>query len=157
MSAKPEPFWIERIAAGHAPRLRNPGESTEDYRVAMGWDQPSIKHEPGSVPPRWRVGEFVSSSNPRKLVLMLAVGKEEIAEYGAHRDFIRWITPHQFHVGDRVLFRGVLHTIFAEGDRSGTFDVHQPGNYTADRWLNVSPDALKPVAGVAPAAGGPAE
>jgi hypothetical protein len=38
--AKPEPFWIERIAAGHAPRLRTPGESAEDYRVAMGWDQP---------------------------------------------------------------------------------------------------------------------
>lgn len=40
MSAKPEPFWIARIAAGGAPRLRDPGESVEDYRVAMGWDQP---------------------------------------------------------------------------------------------------------------------
>jgi hypothetical protein len=38
--AKPEPFWITRIAAGGSPRLRNPGESTEDYRIAMGWDQP---------------------------------------------------------------------------------------------------------------------
>jgi hypothetical protein len=40
MSAKPEPFWIARLAAGHAPRLRNPGESAEDYRIAMGWDKP---------------------------------------------------------------------------------------------------------------------
>jgi hypothetical protein len=40
MSAKPEPFWIARLAAGGAARLRNPDESVEDYRVAMGWDQP---------------------------------------------------------------------------------------------------------------------
>ena len=45
MTAKPEPLWIERIAAGHAPRLRNPGESTEDYRIAMGWDQPKVSLE----------------------------------------------------------------------------------------------------------------
>lgn len=53
MSAKPEPFWIARIAAGEAPRLRNPGESVEDYRVAMGWDKPKAadailyEHEDG--------------------------------------------------------------------------------------------------------------
>jgi hypothetical protein len=41
MSAKPEPFWIACMAAGSAPRLRNPGESVEDYRIAMGWDKPS--------------------------------------------------------------------------------------------------------------------
>jgi hypothetical protein len=40
MSAKPEPFWIARIAAGQPARLRNPGESAKDYRIAMGWDQP---------------------------------------------------------------------------------------------------------------------
>ena len=40
MSAQPEPFWIARIAEGHAPRLRNAGESVEDYRIAMGWDEP---------------------------------------------------------------------------------------------------------------------
>ena len=40
MSAKPEPFWIARIAAGQPARLRNPGESAEDYRIAMGWDKP---------------------------------------------------------------------------------------------------------------------
>lgn len=43
--AAPEPFWIARIAAGQPARLRNPGESAEDYRVAMGWDKP--KHTPG--------------------------------------------------------------------------------------------------------------
>jgi hypothetical protein len=42
MSAKPEPFWIARLAAGHAARLRNPGESVEDYRIAMGWDKPRV-------------------------------------------------------------------------------------------------------------------
>lgn len=40
MSAKPDPFWIARIAAGEPPRLRNDGESVEDYRIAMGWDKP---------------------------------------------------------------------------------------------------------------------
>lgn len=40
MSAKPDPFWIARIAAGHPARLRDPGESVEDYRIAMGWDKP---------------------------------------------------------------------------------------------------------------------
>jgi hypothetical protein len=40
MSAKPDPFWVARIAAGQPARLRNPGESTEDYRIAMGWDEP---------------------------------------------------------------------------------------------------------------------
>jgi hypothetical protein len=44
MSAKPEPNWIARIAAGEAPRLRNPGESVEDYRIAMGWDKPQYRH-----------------------------------------------------------------------------------------------------------------
>lgn len=39
-NAKTEPFWIARIAAGGPARLRNPGESAEDYRVAMGWDKP---------------------------------------------------------------------------------------------------------------------
>ena len=46
-------------------------------------------------------------------------------------------------VGDRVMFRGVEHEIFANGDRPGTFDICQPGwpNGT-DRWLNVPPDQL---------------
>lgn len=42
-NAKPEPLWIERIAAGQPPRLRKPGESAEDYRVAMGWDKPPLR------------------------------------------------------------------------------------------------------------------
>lgn len=44
-------------------------------------------HEP------WRVGVFVSSARRPEQVLMLAVGKTQIAEYGQHRDFVRWIAP----------------------------------------------------------------
>lgn len=44
-AAKPDPFWIARIAAGHAPRFQSPGESVEDYRVAMGWNQPKNRFE----------------------------------------------------------------------------------------------------------------
>lgn len=48
----PEPGALERNAAGLPPRLREPGESTEDYRIAMGWDKPpAAQHTPG---PRWK-------------------------------------------------------------------------------------------------------
>ncbi len=40
----------------------------------------------------WRVGEFISSARRPENVLMLAVGEKKIAEYGAHRDFVRWVT-----------------------------------------------------------------
>lgn len=50
------------------------------------------KYDPGTAPPPWRVGEFWSSADPRRLVLMLAVGSE-IGEYQRHRDFVRWVTP----------------------------------------------------------------
>ena len=43
-------------------------------------------------PPTWKLGEFWSSADPRKKVLMVATGASEITEYGAHRDFIRWVT-----------------------------------------------------------------
>lgn len=39
----------------------------------------------------WRVGEFVSSARPPERVLMLAVGRRQIGEYGMHGDFVRWI------------------------------------------------------------------
>jgi hypothetical protein len=46
-----------------------------------------------------------------------------------------------FKVGDRVVFRGIEHEIFANGDRPGTFDICQPGwPKGTDRWLNVPPD-----------------
>lgn len=54
----------------------------------------------------------------------------------------RYKLVRDFQVGERVVFRGVVHTIFALGDRKGTFDIHQPGKNTADRWLNVPPDQL---------------
>ena len=38
----------------------------------------------------WRVGEFRSSSNPRKTVLMLAVGSD-IEAHQKHHSFIRWV------------------------------------------------------------------
>lgn len=40
----------------------------------------------------WRVGEFISSANRPQHVLMIAVGEKQIAEYGAHRDFVRWVS-----------------------------------------------------------------
>lgn len=51
-----------------------------------------MKYEPGSPVPPWRVGEFKSSADPRKLVLLVAVGNEEIGEYGAHHNFVRWMS-----------------------------------------------------------------
>lgn len=53
----------------------------------------SKKFMPDAPVPPWRVGVWVSSADPRKHVVMVAVGDEEIAEYGAHRDFVRWLTP----------------------------------------------------------------
>lgn len=41
----------------------------------------------------WRVGEFVSSARRPEHVLMLAIGAQQIAEYGAHADFVRWVSP----------------------------------------------------------------
>jgi hypothetical protein len=54
-----------------------------------------------------------------------------------------WKLVEDFHVGDAVLFEGVEHTIFALGDRPGTFDIHQPESPGTDRWRNVPPSALK--------------
>lgn len=38
----------------------------------------------------WKVGLFRSSADRRRAVRMVAQGAEQIAEFGAHRDFIRW-------------------------------------------------------------------
>lgn len=42
---------LTRAAAGKPPRLRHPGESDTDYRVAMGWDKPKV-----SAPDEYRRG-----------------------------------------------------------------------------------------------------
>lgn len=47
--------------------------------------------QPGS---KWATGLFVSSSDPRKLVRMVATGEAKIAEMQAHKDFIRWEHMH---------------------------------------------------------------
>jgi hypothetical protein len=52
----------------------------------------TTKYRPGDPPPAWRVGEFRSSADPEKLVLLLATGAE-IGIYESHRDFIRWVHP----------------------------------------------------------------
>jgi hypothetical protein len=55
----------------------------------------------------WRVGEFWSSANPDKKVLMLAEGTKEIYSYGKHPDFIRWVDGRGAApqgVDERVLF-----------------------------------------------------
>lgn len=48
--------------------------------------------KPGTTPPTWRVGVFVSSSSPSLHCLVLAVGPE-IDTWEKHRDFIRWLSP----------------------------------------------------------------
>jgi hypothetical protein len=53
-----------------------------------------------------------------------------------------WKLVEDFHVGDRVVFEGVEHVIFALGDRPGTFDIQLPDG-KGDRWRNVPPSALK--------------
>jgi hypothetical protein len=40
--------------------------------------------------PRWRVGIFVSSADPRRHILLLACD-DEIEEYGRHKDFVAWV------------------------------------------------------------------
>ena len=45
MSAQHTP---PRYGPNNPPRLRKPSESVEQYRIAMGWDQPaSAQHTPG--------------------------------------------------------------------------------------------------------------
>lgn len=51
----------------------------------------SIAFEPGAQVPPWRVGVFVSSSRRPHLVVMVAVGEEQIAEWERHKDFVRWV------------------------------------------------------------------
>lgn len=41
-------------------------------------------------PPKWRVGEFWSSADPDRKVLVIAEGKE-IVSYPKRVDFIRWL------------------------------------------------------------------
>lgn len=67
-----------------------------------------------------------------------------------------WKLVEDFHVADRVIFGGVEHTIFALGDRPGTFDIQLPSG-KGDRWRNVPSSALKYAAApdAAPAASSP--
>jgi hypothetical protein len=64
------------------------------HRHRQGYREPDMskKFLPADRVPPWRVGVFVSSSEPHKHAVMVAVGDEEIAEYGAHRDFVMWLT-----------------------------------------------------------------
>lgn len=86
MSAKPEPFWIERIAAGRPPRLRNPGESVEDYRIAMGWDQPKVnapsprdEYRRG-LPVGWNTAVLIAKDRPTIDVKVNAVALLKVDE-----------------------------------------------------------------------------
>lgn len=70
-------------------------------------------------PPPWKLGEFVSSADPRKKVLMVATGASEIAEYGAHRDFIRWVAesaPRELDYG-ALIAAGWSRFKYAQGTR----------------------------------------
>lgn len=57
---------------------------------------------------------------------------------------LNWKAVPDYRPGNQVLFRGVVHRIFALGDRPGTFDLCLPAALDGDRWLNVPPDQLSP-------------
>jgi hypothetical protein len=65
-------------------------------RMAAAAHPPASAGDAG-VP--WRVGEYWSSSSPGTKVLCLAVGEKEIAAHGAHKDFIRWVSPSPASAG----------------------------------------------------------
>lgn len=46
---------------------------------------------PNDADQPWRVAEFWSSADPRRKVLMIAVGDAEIEAWGKRGDFCRWM------------------------------------------------------------------
>jgi hypothetical protein len=48
---------------------------------------------PNDADQPWRVAEFWSSADPRRKVLMIAVGNAEIEAWGKRGDFVRWMGP----------------------------------------------------------------
>jgi hypothetical protein len=67
---------------------------------------------PNDADQPWRVAEFRSSSDPRRKVLMIAVGDAEIEAWGKRGDFCRWMdgAPSHMHVWARtVVFGQVKH------------------------------------------------
>jgi hypothetical protein len=60
-----------------------------------------------------------------------------------------WKLVPDWKVGMHCLFKGVEYQIFALGDRAGTFDLCL-SDTIGDRWLNVPPSAMSPLAAPLP-------
>jgi hypothetical protein len=87
----------------------------------------SKKFMPDQPVPPWRVGVWVSSADPRKHVVMVAVGEEEISEYGAHRDFVRWLTDapdENVQAAERAAFEAHITLKFDTPD-AGPFSAEE--------------------------------
>lgn len=67
----------------------------------------------------WRVGLFVSSSDPSKTCKMIAEGEEVIARYGRHKDFIKWLDDGAREASTR----GWLAAL-ADGHHCSGLDMH---------------------------------
>lgn len=57
-----------------------------------------------------------------------------------------WKLVPDYKVGMSVKFGGEEYKIFALGDRSGTFDICHPTDKHRDRWVNMNPELLEPLA-----------
>jgi hypothetical protein len=57
-----------------------------------------------------------------------------------------WKLVPDYKVGMRVTFGGEEYKIFAIGDKPGTFDICHPTDNHRDRWVNVPPEMLQPLA-----------
>ncbi len=82
---------LDTASAGFMSREgRNGTEATVATIRALAAAADALEQPPATG--AWRVGEFISSALRPEHVLMLAAGEKQIAEYGAHRDFVRWVS-----------------------------------------------------------------
>lgn len=68
-----------------APKTVDPIDTNADPRDEL---RPKAQIDVGTP---WRVGEYWSSANPDKKVLVLSTGSQEIQRHAADSSFIRWV------------------------------------------------------------------
>jgi len=79
---------MSKHSPNNPPRLRRHDESAEEYRVAMGWDDPKPSMSQKRTPGPW-VAEFVGSSSAGddgEDVFEITNGHARIAEHVAAKD-----------------------------------------------------------------------